>query len=146
MDTEKYLNAKMIGPALKKLRESRFPDQVDLAKVTGIKQQTISDTEAGENLPRIPILQAWVEACGSKLSEFFAQFNPEPEEGAASIQVAHRNKELHGQVEELLALDAEVALSLKRVIQALHKENISGANAMTRLNPSDVGSGRRRER
>lgn len=66
---------KKLGTKLRKLREEKFPRPIDLTKESGVPPQTIELTELGERHIRIDLLKHWLDACGTTLAAFFADFD-----------------------------------------------------------------------
>lgn len=69
------LDLKKLGIKLRKLREEKFPRPIDLTKESGVPPQTIELTELGERHIRIDLLKHWLDACGTTLAAFFADFD-----------------------------------------------------------------------
>ncbi|MEO1815300.1 MAG: helix-turn-helix transcriptional regulator [Acetobacterium sp.] len=57
----------MLGAELKKLRLERNMSQVDLSKITGIPQTSISDLEQNKYIPKVTTCLALANALGVEL-------------------------------------------------------------------------------
>lgn len=60
------------GARLRRMRERAGLKQVDLGKALGVTRSHIGLVENGRAGVSVERLQAWVEACGSTMSELFA--------------------------------------------------------------------------
>ena len=97
MNTDK----KPFNRALRELRKwaPGMSNDGRFGRASEIHSQTIKNVMTKDSLPEVLTMKRWVEACGSTLSEFFAQFeNSEDEE----TTIPPEHKGLHVELEELL--------------------------------------------
>lgn len=122
------MDRKTIGEALKRLRETKFPQKEDLRKATGIHIGTITETEAGLNLPNVFFIQKWVNACGITLAQFFADLEPQSSQADSKdliqVTIKRKHKKKHEELEEILNGGGDAADFIAGNITVFHRDHV----------------------
>jgi transcriptional regulator with XRE-family HTH domain len=89
---------------LKRLRLARpeFRSYASFRKASGIHRPTVENTESGTTKPGIKIIDKWVRACGSTLTQLFAEVEGLSSENETRLRILAGEEEYYGLLTKIL--------------------------------------------
>lgn len=98
---------KAICAVLHRLRVGipKFRDDAYFASKSGVKDGTIKSVERGKITPTLPIIERWLNHCGSSLAKFFAEVEKEETGKPADVKsprIFHGREPLYELLTEIL--------------------------------------------